>query len=104
MEIVVEKNTVTIYILEIDIANNAKNAAIVSVFVQFPRMNIKKQKLSLDKNQKIFGYSATFQLPPNARRVRFHLRRVLDGKKEMGKIQYEPEKNNLESISKVERA
>ncbi|MCP4136333.1 MAG: hypothetical protein GY754_35510 [bacterium] len=85
-EVVVSGKTVTVYILEKDVKHVAEDASAVAAVMKIPGKAGKKLKLV----KKGKGYQAKIKIPRRTRRVYFHISCVLDGKKETGKILYEP--------------
>ena len=86
-EVVVKAEQVTVYILERDIEHIAEDATRVGLAIEIPGKGKKVLKLS---KQKDGGYKAAVAIPSLVRRVYFYVSCVLDGKKETGKILYEP--------------
>ena len=87
-EVVVRRKKVSVYILERDIKNIAEDASEVSIALEIPKRF--KKKIKLNQNKKSLGYLGALSIPKRARRVYFHIRCVLDGKPEYGKLLYEP--------------
>lgn len=87
-EVAVKTNTVDVYILERDVKTVAADASGVTLSAALPGKNAAAISLS----KKGDGYSGTYTAPPSARRIVFTVNCILDGKKETGKLQYEPRK------------
>lgn len=87
-EVAVTANSVEVYILERDAKTVAADATAVSITVALPGKSPEAIRL-LKKGD---GYSGAYRLTPTARRITFTVRCVLDGKSEIGTLQYEPRK------------
>lgn len=87
-EVAVKTSTVEVYILERDVKTVASDAFGVTLNAAIPGKNA----TSISLSKKGEGYTGAYSVPTSARRVVFTVNCVLDGKKETGKLQYEPRK------------
>ena len=85
-EIVVRGGKLTVYILEPDVKYVAEDATNVTAALALPGQPNRPLKLT----QAGGGYSTALRLPPGTRRAYFVVSCVLDGKKESGRVLYEP--------------
>ncbi|MEQ9366846.1 MAG: hypothetical protein RIF32_21580 [Leptospirales bacterium] len=88
-ETVVKGNTLTLYILEPDVKNVAEDATGVTAAYEVPGKSSRRE-IKLKKSGA--GYTATISIAPGARRVIFFVSCVLDGKRESGRVVYEPKR------------
>lgn len=88
-EITVSGDTLTVYILEPDVKHVAEDATGVTAAYEIPGKSPRRE-LKLGKSGE--GYTAKIQIVPGARRVNFYVSCVLDGKRESGRVIYEPKR------------
>ena len=86
-EIVVKGNQVKLYILERDVKAVAEDATNVSLELEVKGKKRETVQLTQDKND--LGYAGTINIPSRTRVVHFHIKCMLDGKWETGKLLHE---------------
>lgn len=88
-EVVVKGNVMTLYILEPDVKFIAEDVSDVTAAYEVPGKSPRRE-INLSKSGT--GYTATISIAPGARRVIFFVSCVLDGKRESGRVVYEPKR------------